>query len=117
MKKIRLAEWVSLAISVLLIVAIVGYLVIGITREGDDFLQLEIKIERENSKQHGDLVIVPVKVLNKSTRAASHLRLKAGTTDLEIDYLPSEATEKLYLFVDKAELGSLKVVPLSYGVD
>lgn len=90
-------EWVALAVSVLAVVGVIGFLVVdGIGDEGRPPTPIvELRPSEGQGTDHG--WIVPATVRNGGDRAAEALVLRATATvdgaeeesELEVDYLPA----------------------------
>lgn len=90
-------EWVALAVSVLAVVGVIGFLVVdGIRDEGrPPAATVELRRSEAYETNHG--WIVPATVTNDGDRAAEALVLRATATvageeeesELQVDYLPA----------------------------
>lgn len=121
------AEWVTLSISTLLLLGVVGYLVREAMTPSPPFVSVEARPLMRQVKQEDGRYILPIEVRNKGNRALRDLRLEASyrgtdgseeTLDLEITYLGEASTETLYLYLERppADLG-FEVQPRSYALD
>ncbi|HTE20375.1 MAG TPA: hypothetical protein VK689_18580, partial [Armatimonadota bacterium] len=60
-----LAEWVSLGISILLIVALAGYLLRAAARGDDPYVPTEVRPLLDQARQVGGAFILPVEIANQ----------------------------------------------------
>lgn len=117
MKSIRLAEWVSLGLSTLLIATVVVYLAFGISREGDEYVDIKVEIATGKARESAGKTILPVLITNESNRPAKNVKIKAGEVEVDIDYLPAKAVEHVYLVLPKGDSSQVKAEALSYEVE
>jgi uncharacterized protein (TIGR02588 family) len=111
----RLAEWVSLGVSVVLIVAVSGYLVYDGVRSRSPFVPVEVRIELDRSQQRAGRHIVPVSVKNLGEHTLRDLRVTVAhrprnggdargekqSQDFDIDYLGERAEQRIFIYLDE----------------
>ena len=108
----RLAEWVSLGISVLLIAALAGYLVLEAVRSRSPYVPVEVRIELDQAHRTAGRFILPVTVKNlgnhtlRDVRVVIALRPGSGggenkSQDFDIDYLGERAEQRLFVYLDE----------------
>lgn len=102
MKSIRLAEWVSLLVSVAIIVALFGYLFFFPWKGGGKAPSVPTVEVRMNDRHlEGDKALVPVDVMNGGKSAIKNLIVEVDGTDITIDYLPAESRQTIFVLTPK----------------
>jgi uncharacterized protein (TIGR02588 family) len=107
----RLAEWVSLGVSVLLIAALAGYLIFEGFRSRSPFVPVEVRIELDQAQRSAGRFILPVTVRNLGNHTLRDVRVviehgspadpeKRGQ-DFDIDYLGERSEQRLFLYLDE----------------
>lgn len=108
----RLAEWLSLGASVLLIAALAGYLVFEAVRSRSPFVPVEVRIELDRAQRSAGRFILPVTVRNhgnhtlRDVRVVIEHRAASGdgemqSHDFDIDYLGERAEQRLFVYLDE----------------
>jgi uncharacterized protein (TIGR02588 family) len=112
----RVAEWVSLGVSVLLIGALSAYLVYQGVSSRSPFVPVEVRIELDRSVQRAGRYVVPVTVKNLGDHTLRDLRVtiehrRAGgggggggdreSQDFDIDYLGERAEQRIFIYLDE----------------
>ena len=123
----KLAEWVSLGLSVLLILSLAGFLTTRGLRSEPPFIAAEIRPRVEQARRLGERFVLPVELSNPSPRTLRNLRAEVEFTpeggepekrEIEIDYLGQGATQTVYLYLDEDPAGlRIEATPLSYRLD
>ena len=121
----RLAEWVSLGISALLIASTVTYLIVQGLRGQSEFVPLAIDIVDDGISQVADQYIVPIEVHNRGQQTirsfTGEIRLggaEGESHEFTIDYLGVRATEKVYVYLHRDPRSEdVRVTALTYQVD
>jgi len=123
----RLAEWISLAISAVLILATATYLVVLGIRGHSDFVPLEVRVEATQIRTHNNRFIVPIQVRNAGQQTLRSLtcEVSAGqrggeveSHEFTIDYLGIAARQTVYVYfdTDPRQL-EITATPLTYQLE
>lgn len=122
-----IAEWVTLALSSLLILSLAGYLVYEASRTNEPAVPVQVRAEFAEARQVDGRYILPVKIANRGRRTVQDLKIQvqyqppdsaAETTDLQIDYLGEQSGTEAYLYFDHPpETLQIKLRPASYRLD
>ncbi len=110
--RIRFAEWVTLLVSILILLAITVAIVIEIARGDSPFLQVEAKLLLNEAEQVNGKHVVPLEVVNLGRRTMAELRVdvihegaKPGSGEdsrrVEFTYLSPGARQKAYLYFEQ----------------
>ena len=107
----KVAEWVTLCASILLIASVAGYLVYDLLRPQRPTVPVEVRVLTDQARAEGDLYVVPMEVHNRGSRTLSDLKVLVnwqsrggGETkrqDVTIQYLGEGASTKAYLYFDQ----------------
>jgi uncharacterized protein (TIGR02588 family) len=106
----KLAEWVSLGISILLIVGTAGYLIYQMFLPRSPYLRLTVKPLIAEVRQQGKQYILPVEVSNNGRRTIRELTVEVkqetpegqqSTREIKIDYLGEKSRQKAYLTLEQ----------------
>ena len=123
-----LAEWVSLGVSCLLIVALAGFLVYEMVRGNDPYNLARTAAQADAARQVEAVFILPVDVENTGRRTLRDLEVELAYTPpgkqqperatKKIDYLGEGSTQTLYFYLDHdPRQMSVHVRPLHYRLD
>ncbi len=124
----RLAEWVSLTISALILLTLAGYLVYEAFQANEPYVPVEVQPRTAEVRQVDDgRFILPVFIANRGQQTLRDLNIELSyqppdrqpeTTEILIDYVGerSEHTVYFYLDQDPATLKP-KVRATSYRLD
>lgn len=123
----QLAEWVSLCISVVLILGIAGFLLYEALNSGEPYLVAETEILYDRMKKMDGTYILPIEIRNDGEHAIRELTIqvsytppggKEETRDLTLNYLGEGSSQKRYLyFKDDPKTLDLKAEPQDYNLD
>lgn len=123
----KLAEWVTLTLSALLVLGVAAYLVYEALRETAPFASVEVQVRTERAQQKGGRYIVPVEVRNGGRQTLKDLKLEvtyrwadgaAERGDVLIDYLGERSSHTVYLYFDRApEDLQVTATPFAYQLD
>jgi uncharacterized protein (TIGR02588 family) len=106
----RLAEWVTLGVSAVLVAGVAGFLLYGALQEQPPFVPVDVRVLTELAREDGGRYIVPVELRNRGRRTVKDLQVRvryesAGggkeSGDFTVDYLGDRATQKVYLYFDR----------------
>jgi uncharacterized protein (TIGR02588 family) len=106
----KLAEWVSFGVSALIVVALAAYLVYDGLRTNGPIVPIEVTVAIDEAARAEARYVVPVKVRNNGRRTLTDVKVRvthrsgggeARSEDFDIDYLPEDAQETVYVFVDR----------------
>ena len=107
----KLAEWLTLGLSVVLVLGVAAFLLYSALQDHPPFVPLEVRVRPELARQTGDgQFVVPVEVRNLGRRSLKAITIHFshasadGTTesgDFLIDHLGEGATHEAYLLLDQ----------------
>lgn len=108
----KFAEWVTLGLSVLLVLAIAGYLVYSGSREQSPHVPVEVRVLAGEVQEASGRYVVPIEVRNLGRRTLKDLKVQvtfaapAGESnqpdeEVTLDYLAAGAAQKIYLYVHR----------------
>jgi uncharacterized protein (TIGR02588 family) len=92
----KLAEWVSLGISAVLILGLAGFLLVEAFRANEPFVPVEVQAKADETRQLNGRFILPVQITNHGEQTLRDLKIELSftspdgepdKTDLLIDYL------------------------------
>ena len=122
-----LAEWVSLGISALLILALAGYLLRESGRGDTPYVRTEVRPLLDQVRQEGSTFILPVEITNGGRRMLRALKVevtyqgpdgKEESRELDIDYLGERSSQTVYLYFDRHPRDlKVEAKPLHYQVE
>ncbi len=123
----KLAEWVSLGLSALVILALVGYLAVEAFRKNEPFIPVEVQALLNDTREVEGKFILPVKVTNRGAQTLRDLKVElryeppgsaAETADVLIDYLGERSEQTAYFyFAQHPNALKLEARAVSYIVD
>lgn len=124
----KLAEWVTLGLSVLLVLAIAGLLVYGGMKEHPPAVPVEVRVLAAQAQEVSGRYVVPVEVRNLGRRTLKDLTVRVDSTapdgtnapagDVTIDYLAARAVQKIYLYFERHPRDlRIDVRPFSYRLE
>lgn len=121
----RLAEWVSLAISVLLILTTATFLVIEGFRGESELVPVEIRVLQTSNRNGKRIVTVEVRNLGEQTvrNLTGEVMVtppggQEGSHEFTIDYLGVNSRQEVYLFVDSSSPDPrITAQPLTYQLE
>lgn len=122
-----LAEWVSLGISLVLILGVAGYLLYEALNQKTRLVVAEVTPRLEQTRHERSLYVVPIEVRNPGTHTLRNLKIEVTYTgsdgkeesrELEIDYLGEKSTQTLYVHLEEEPRAArLAAAPQSYRVE
>ncbi len=123
----RLAEWISLGVSVVLLVATASYLVVQGLRGQSAFVPVTVTVLENEAATVASQYILPIEVhnLGQQTIRAFTGEISIPLSDDEtesheftIDYLGVRAREKVYVYFDHdPRCRDVRAKPLTYQVE
>lgn len=123
----KLAEWITLSASILIVVLVAAYLIYDSTRSQEPAVPIEVRVQTAQAREQDGRYIVPIEIRNHGDRTVNALKIQVTWTtpngqttesDLTIDYLGERASETAYLYLDHPP-DQLKpsARPVSYQLD
>ena len=106
----KLAEWVSLGVSLCLILGIAGFLLYETLRSSAPHPIVRTRLLHQEVKKVDGRFILPVEIQNRGERAIRLLRLEVSytppggreeTRELDVDYLGEKSGQTVYLYFDE----------------
>jgi uncharacterized protein (TIGR02588 family) len=102
-----LAEWVSLAVSALLILGIAAYLLRQATLPHEEYVRVRAEALTSQGRELDGTLILPVRVVNPSRHTLREVQLevsyRAGgeeqSADVLIDYLGERSSRMIYVYL------------------
>jgi uncharacterized protein (TIGR02588 family) len=120
----KLAEWLVLGISLVLLLSVVVFLMRRALQRSDPFIRVETRFLMSEARKVGDQYILPVEVHNPGSRTISQLKIRVSAGDpdeareIEIKYLAENSTTRLYLpFQSEPARMGVQAKPLYYRTD
>lgn len=124
--KPRLAEWISFAIALAMILTLAGFLVYeGISRN-EDYLPVAIDLQLDQAGPAGERFVLPIKVRNLGKATMRTFQIRVGFNvpnapppmDLTIDFLGEGSEQTIHIYTETDPRG-LKpfATPLAYQTD
>lgn len=123
----RTGEHVTFIISLLIILGIFANLVINqIRNDSNDYLTFSVAIKWKDISEDDGRYIVPVEVINKSSKTANLLKLgivaqnndRKFNQTIELEYLTQDTPKKIFVILPFLPLkGKMKAAPLLYILD
>lgn len=123
----RIAEWVTLGLSILIVTVLAAYLVYHAVREDSRFVPVEIRPLLDQARSEGGRYILPVEIQNNGRRTLVDFTAeityggggagKQQRQEIKIDFLAERARATRYLYFDADPRGlGVKATPLHYGL-
>ena len=109
-----LAEWVSLGVSALLIISMVGFLIYEGVRGQPPFVPTQVRPLAHEARRLGERYILPIEVRNLGDRTLRELEIEATyrtpegkeeTQEFTVAYLGEGSSTRLYLYLDRDPSG------------
>ncbi len=106
----KLAEWLTLGLSVALVLGVATFLVYSALQDHPRFVPLEVRVLTEDARESGGHFIVPVEVRNLGRRSLKEITVrfshssaegKKESGDFVIDHLGEGASHQAYLYLDQ----------------
>ncbi len=123
----KLAEWITMILSAMIVLAVAGYLVYGITQPDEPFVASQVRVLKDQARRQGQAWIVPVEVHNRGSQTLRRLLVDITwpgdarppeSRRLQIDYLGERATHTSYLYLPTDPAGlTFDAHPISYQID
>ena len=123
----KLAEWVSLIASALLILGVAAVLIYNAVQPNEPVVNVTAAAEMEKVQAKGERFILPVRVANKGDRTVHDLTVEVSfqprdaepqTAEMTIDYLGEDSENVVYFYFEEDPKGlQIKTRPASYRLD
>jgi uncharacterized protein (TIGR02588 family) len=123
----KLAEWVSLGISLVLILGLAGCLLYEALQPHPPYVPVQVKPLLAEVREEDNRYILPIQVANRGERTLRDLTIeveyrsedgKSETRDIIIDYLGERSGQKVYTYFDRhPRYLRLRARPTSYRLD
>ena len=107
----KFAEWVSLAVSIVIIVTLAGYLLYEAVTGGGPIVPAEARVRLDQVSRAGERYVVPVEVSNRGERTMRDAKVEVThkpspdmppqTQDFTIDYLAERSSQTIYIYFDR----------------
>lgn len=125
--KRKLAEWVSLTASALLILGVAAVLVYKALEPNEPIVELTATVQMDQMRAIGERFVLPVKVSNGGQRTVHELTVEVSyqpkdaepaKAEVTIDYLGESSDEVIYFYFDEDPKGlQVEARPASYRLD
>ena len=122
-----LAEWVSLGISLLLILGVAGFLLYEALQPSPPYVPAQARALVEETRPQDDRYIMPVEVHNGGERTLREIKIeleytspdgKRETRDATLDYLGERSRDRVYFYFDDDPRGlHVQAKPVTYRVE
>lgn len=123
----KLAEWVTLGVSVVIVAAAAGYMVYLAVRDSPRHVPADATLRLGEARQAQGRYVLPVEARNRGRRTLRDFQAELRYTppggqpekrEFKLDYLAAGATQTVYFYFDRppAEL-NLEVSPQSYRLE
>ena len=123
----KLAEWITLSASILIVALVAAYLIYDSTRPQQPSVPIEVRVQTAQAREEGGRYIVPVEVRNHGDRTVNALKIQVTwitpngqptESDFTIDYLGERASKTAYLHLDHPpDQLKLTARPFTYQLD
>ena len=118
----KLAEWITLLVSVTVIASLIVYLAFDLTRTTSPYVELVARPAVDEVSKAGDRYVLPVDIHNRGravARANIRIVLSGGEQhDVQIEYLGRGSKTRIYKYLDRDPRGArLTVTPTDYSLD
>jgi uncharacterized protein (TIGR02588 family) len=123
----KLAEWITLSASIILVAAVAGYLLYDWTRPQQPSVPVEVRVLSNDARLEAGRYVVPIEVRNRGNRTLHNLKLhvywkstESITTmgEFSVDYLGERAHETAYLYFDRHPRDlEIEVRPFAYQLE
>jgi len=123
----KLAEWVSLIISSLLILGVASVLIYNALQPNEPVVNVLATAEMEKIQAKGERFVLPVRLENKGDRTVHDLTVEVSfqpkdaepqSAEMTIDYLGENSENVVYFYFEEDPRGlQIKTRPESYRLD
>jgi len=122
----KLAEWVTLLISSVLVFGLAGFLLIQALQPHSKFVMMRATPRFENTEKQGRQYFLPIEVENRGRRTVREVNIevkwkeqgKPQSRDVPIDYLGERSRQTIILIFDSdPKLLRVEAVPTYYRLD
>jgi uncharacterized protein (TIGR02588 family) len=123
----KLAEWVTLGTSALLVLGVAGYLAYHATRQHEPHIAVDVRPLLDQVRHKEGQYILPVECRNLGDRTLQDFRGEVtyrgsdGSTErreFRIDYLGERATQTVYVYSERDPKGlEVRAQPLDYRLE
>jgi uncharacterized protein (TIGR02588 family) len=124
------AEWLSLGISLVILLGIAGFLLYSGMRANGPYLPCEAEVLIDSTSRQGERYVVPLRISNTSDRSMRFVRVvvtypdghrtEPVTRDIDVDYLAEKSEQTIYLYFDtdpRSMSGAITAKPQHYLLD
>lgn len=110
----RIAEWVSLIVSALLVGSVAVFLVIQALRPRSPFVEVEARLLVDRTEARGGSFVAPLEVTNRGDRTLTRIVVSiraegeadaSATREVELAYVGGGATRTTYVAFDRDPRG------------
>lgn len=123
----KLAEWVSLIVSALLILGVATVLAYKAMQPNERVVNVDATVQMEKIQASGGRFVLPVVLANKGGRTVRELTVEVSfqpedaepqTAEATIDYLGENSEEVIYFYFEEDPRGlQVEARPASYRLD
>ncbi|MGV3532650.1 MAG: hypothetical protein ACO1QR_09805 [Chthoniobacteraceae bacterium] len=123
----KLAEWVSLITSALLILGVAAVLIHSALQPNEPVVEVTATAEMAKVQAKGERFVLPVRLENKGDRTVHDLTVEVSfqpndaepqTAEMTIDYLGEHSENVVYFYFEEDPKGlQIKTRPASYRLD
>ena len=105
----KLAEWITLGTSIVIVLAVAGYLLVEAMREHPPVVPFAMRVLSDEARATESGFVVPLVVTNRGEQTVKELVIRVTTNagsdkerfeEVTIDYLGEKASERVYLVFD-----------------
>lgn len=107
---LKLAEWVSMLLGLLLVAGVAGYLVVEAVREQAAFIPVQVNAYVDEAQQVDHGYVLPLEIVNRGHRTIHRFRGSvawhaAGSDvqrrEIEIDYIGERASQRAFIVMQQ----------------
>ena len=123
----KLAEWVTMGVSVVLVLGTAGYLVYLGLRADPPLVPVEVNVMIDRAENKDGRYVVPIEVRNRGRRTVKNLEVRLTqlsadgrqvSSEITIDYLGEGATAKAYVYLNRdPRVARPEAEPFSYQLE
>ena len=118
----KLAEWITLLVSSSVLVALIVYLALDLTRTASPYVELIARPALAEVEKAGDRYVLPIDVHNRGRAVArANIRIALDGSenhDIGIEYLGKGSKTRVYKYLDRDPRAvRLTVTPTHYALD
>lgn len=122
----KLAEWITLILSALVVFSVVIYLVWDLSTPNSSIIEIEAKALVSEAQKKGNYFVLPIEVHNRGQKTISMVKLevqlsgskKAQSEEMEIQYLGRDSKQRVYMYLsEEPKSQEIQVRPIYYYFD